>query len=431
MVSHINWKCRMHLQTQCAVAFAMLILCLGATWAGAEQLYPLMTPEEAARYLPTSEIPAEEKDMSYVALLEALKEDKKPWVTDALYLRAHTCSRAELEAMAQEYRTFGETFGTEQNGRLFASYAADVFPRDISVPLMADLLLSEPIDVLKASMFVLAVSYMRPPHPPGLEEELTEILQGIYTQFDSEHNPGDPAGELCWHVIQAWGSSCGEHGLDKLLEVAASERCGDTVLCAIADVGTERAIQFLVDYYQKAERPYDKLEAVQALVRAGYETHPADLQARIRADLDGFLVDPDQGYRIRAARIAGSTTDPYFLPILEDIEKNDPYCRDHNGTPWYDVRRAATEGKGLILLSDKTFARRMNLAKDIADLEKQLAQAEKALAAEPDDTGAKAHRDYLQEGLEKLRAEEAELGPPLKPQSIREILGYTSPAQTQ
>ena len=226
-------------------------------------------------------------------------------------------------------------------------------------------------------------------------------------------------------VLSALGN-CGEAGLEKLLQLPWKTQTG---LNAMGQIGNERAVALLLDFYQATPSKAMQCYSLVGLCRHGIQHLPEATQNIIREGICRLLEDENAGWRGYAIGAAESSKDPYFIPYLENLAETDPsrgYStwsepkRDGSGEvehfegEAYQNRRSARQAIEAIKMADPVYSRARTLEQEIASLRQQLEKPEAELASgalsTPEQESWTTLKGYLESEIAKRETELAGLG---------------------
>lgn len=378
-------------------------------------------------------------ELSNVELIETLTD---PWrdlaARDVLRDRINAATPAELETVVEQFKDFAngleEIKGWPTTGGFCAVNAPHIFPPRTAVYLMYEMLV-EPGDLRDIFWFPTVVS-RDIEVPPEIQQEVVDLLWATRDKTlalqDIPPAAEDIRNGVYASIVNAL-SKCGDAGFDKLMQLSEVAQRSEQVLIAIGKTRAAGSIDFLVEMHAWAEQlppreaMYLKFNCVRGILAAmlGKDMSP-DVDALIHATIDAGLDHPDHGCRIRAIEIAGDSR--AWEPKLRELAENDPHSevvrRGTNDTEElvYPVRVEARRALSRCAYQlDPVYKQKLRAANEIAQLETELEKVEAKIAAEPGNGGLAATKTRIIEQLGKLRAEQAELGAPVKPKTPAQI----------
>ena len=340
-------------------------------------------------------VPDEERAMTVEEVVEALAEGRT-WAAFALEVRTETMSVEEMKELAGLMLGKAGGIADPLHARRFASGAARALPGPLMWPVVEAALFQEN-QPLYFTMSMLVGIMGRQVHPlPEAAARLRELY------WIARDDPAIREAELDYgtlrihhHLIEAMGH-CGEAGIDPILETGIR---GRSSALALGRIGTERALGILIDWFGDDTAGPTKRDCLDGLAMGGLMNRPEHVREFVREHLTSYLSDPDLPGRRRAAEIASSTGDLYFVPHLVRL-------RDTDEDEF--VREMAARGvETLWRVYDK--ASEVALAKARYALERRTKQIPyyENLLADPQST--EAHKASFAEKLEEAKAEQVRL----------------------
>ncbi len=341
-IAEQRWQ---HSQAHAAVPHGPLVL------APVEGRYPRLTEAEATALWHMKRLPSEAMEMTGEEILNMWVHRPRRWMPDALEIRIGRCTREEMEELAEHAGNVAMQFEERGIQQAFISTITRLFPPDIILPIIYDIILQDPdTNIWQKWRFVRLLQSVQHDN-----EFIADVLYDIYREFHALLDMPERPFKILDMLVDAQLAleSAGEPGLQRL------ERLGLKPSSRYRQLNRSReevAISAALLKYRGEPSEENRLFMLPDLAMQ-YQAQNTPSKIFIESEIDRSLADPDPRRRRLAVIAAGNTRSSNYLQRLEEIAENDPFSsmvyrewnedrteRIDQKVEFYEIRLLAEQG---------------------------------------------------------------------------------------